>query len=195
VSSPARTATSSFVRRVGVAAVASVAFTVLVEASIAASSSYTIRTSDGSITRIGSMPISGPNGGTLARATATFGRPSRIDPIGDGSDGCRIQWRRLRLKATFANFSLESACSPSGGRLQLATVRSRRFRTTRGVRVGTRSWTIPLRHRNAEFVAGAWWIASVVLPFGTEEETPTIRALVRDGRVSALALYIGAAGD
>jgi hypothetical protein len=42
---------------------------------------------------------------------------------------------------------------------------------------------------------GAWWIASVVLPYGSEEETPTVRALVRRGRVSALALYVGAAGD
>jgi hypothetical protein len=101
----------------------------------------------------------------------------------------------VRLRATFANFGLANACTPTGGLLQSATVRSRRFRTTRGVRVGTRSRTIPEKHERARFVSGVWWIASVILPYGDETETPTIRALVRDGRVSALALYVGAAGD
>jgi hypothetical protein len=30
---------------------------------------------------------------------------------------------------------------------------------------------------------------------GTDEETPTIKAIVRSGRVVALSLYVGAAGD
>ena len=50
-------------------------------------------------------------------------------------------------------------------------------------------------HFRADWVGGVWWIASVMLPYGDEVETPTIRALVRNGRVSALALYVGAAGD
>jgi hypothetical protein len=175
--------------------IATVHFALLAAASHAATHSFTIRTSAGSITRIGSMATTGRSGGTLARAIAAFGRPTLIDPVGDGSDACRVVWRHLRIRATFANFGLDSACAPTGGRLQSATVRSRRFRTTRGVRVGTRSQTIPDKHRNAAFRDGAWWIASVVLPYGSEEETPTVRALVRRGRVSALALYVGAAGD
>jgi hypothetical protein len=118
-------------------------------------SSYTIHTSGGFIARIGPMRIKGKTGGTLARATAAFGRPSRIDPVGDGTDACHVEWRRLRLRTTFANFGIDSACSPSGGRLQTATVRSSRFRTTRGVRVGSKSSTIVGKHSRAEFINGS----------------------------------------
>jgi hypothetical protein len=156
---------------------------------------FTIHTSDGAVTRIGALRTFGRDGGSLARATAVFGRPSSIDPIGNGSDACRIEWRDLRLNATFANFGLESACSPGGGRLQAATIRSSRFRTTRGVRVGSRSSTIPLKHRAARFIDGAWWIASLTPPFGDEQEIATVSAIVRDGRVRALRLWVGAAGD
>jgi hypothetical protein len=156
---------------------------------------FTIRTDDGAITRIGAFRTFGRDGGTPARATAVFGRPSSIDPIGDGSDACRVRWRRLRLNATFANFGIESACSPQGGRLQAATIRSAQFRTTRGVRVGSDSSTIPTKHRSARFMEGAWWIASITPPFGDEEEIATVSAIVGNGRVRALKLWVGAAGD
>ena len=124
-----------------------------------------------------------------------FGRPSRVDPTGNGADACRVQWRRLGLSATFANFEIESACSPQGGRLQAATIRSPRFRTTRGVRVRSASSTIPVKHQSARFVDGTWWIASAAPPFGDEQEIATISAVVHDGRVRALKLWVGGAGD
>jgi hypothetical protein len=161
----------------------------------AQSRSYTIRTHDGFIMRIGTMRTSSADGPRLANAIRIFGRPSAIDPEGDGSDACVVEWRRLRLRAVFANFGIESACSPRGGRLQAATIRSTRFRTTRGIRVGSRSAAIPQRHRNAEFVGGVWWIASALSPYGENEQIPTITAVVRDGRVGALRLWVGAAGD
>jgi hypothetical protein len=141
------------------------------------------------------MRMSGPDGGTLARARAAFGAPSRISPIGDGSDACTVEWRALGLEATFANFGLESACAPRGGRLQAATISSARFRTRRGVRVGSLSSTIPVKHRSARFVDGAWWIASASPPFGGDEDIATISAIVRAGRVKVLKLWVGAAGD
>ena len=176
-------------------AIALLVLGVAVAESGGASRSFTIRTSDGYVTRIGTFKVRGTNQGTLAQAIAAFGRPSEVDPSGDGSDACYVTWRRLRIRATFANFGLADACSPSGGLLQSATLRSRRFRTTRGVRVGTRSRTIPAKHHNAQFRNGSWWIASAVLPFGDQRETPTVRALVRNGQVSAFTLFIGAAGD
>lgn len=161
----------------------------------AAPSSFTIRTSDSYIVKIGSLSIRGVNGGTLAAATRAFGRPSRIDPVGDGSDACRVTWRRLRIKALFANFGLDSACSPQGGRFQAATIRSPRFRTSRGVRVGSSSSSIPLKHTGAEFVSGAWWIATIAFLGDEENRTPTIKAQVANGKVTALSLFVGAAGD
>lgn len=157
--------------------------------------SFTIQTSKGFITSIGPLRLSGADGGTLARAMVVFGRPSQIRPVADGSDGCTVRWKRLGLNATFANFGIESACAPRGGRLQSATITSPRFRTSRGVRVGGRSSTIRDKHRLARFVDGSWWIAGATSPFGDEREIPTVRALVRGGRVWALKLWVGAAGD
>lgn len=137
----------------------------------------------------------GAQGGTLAAATRAFGRPTKIDPIGDGSDACRVSWSRLKFNAVFANFGIDSACSPRGGRLQSATTRSSRFRTTRGVRVGSASRTIPDKHRDAEFVNGAWWIASLAFLGDEDNVIPSIKALVGGGKVRGLSLFIGAAGD
>lgn len=183
-------------RRLGLSVVMAVTLSATLSATAdARSRSYTIQTSKGFITSIGSLRMSGADGGTLARAIVVFGRPSQIRPIADGSDGCTIRWKRLGLNATFANFGIESACAPRGGRFQAATIRSTRFRTSRGVRVGSRSSTIRDKHRLARFVSGSWWIASATSPFGDEREIATVRALVRAGRVWALKLWVGAAGD
>jgi hypothetical protein len=57
------------------------------------------------------------------------------------------------------------------------------------------SSTIPIKHKSAEFVNGAWWITSTIPPFGDEEEIATISAIVSGGRVRALRLWVGGAGD
>ena len=160
-----------------------------------ASAAYTIRTDEGVITRIGDLRTRSV-APTLARAMRVFGRPSAVDPVGDGSDGCRVRWRRLRLRATFANFGLGSACRPREGLLQGATIRSGEFRTARGLRVGDRSSTIKEKHPAAFFRRNTWWITVIESPFGeTDELIPTIEAIVSDGRVKVLRLFVGAAGD
>lgn len=150
--------------------------------------SYTIRTDDGWVKRIG--PFRPQSSGTPGHAKAVFGTPSSVSSEGNV---CHIEWRRLRFRTVFANFGLGSACTL--GSLQSATIRSSQFRTRRGIRVGSRSSAIPGRHRNAEFRGSSWWIASVHLPYGVGREQPTIRALVRNGRVYALKLWVGAAGE
>lgn len=161
----------------------------------ASAGSYTIRTHNGGwISRIGPMRITGPAGGTLGRAISAFGAPSRTKHA-PRSSACHVRWKRLKLKGLFANYGGRSPCSRSGGKLQSATTRSPRFRTSRGVRVGSASETIPGKHHNAEFVDGAWWIASVQLPFGEGDEMATIKAIVAGGRVRALSLWVGAAGE
>lgn len=154
---------------------------------------HTIRTnSDGWITRIGPLRTRA-EAPTLAKATAAFGMPSSLDPVGDGADACVIEWRPLRLRTTFSNFGVGDACDE--GVLQAATVRSRRFRTRRGLRVGDRSSTITEKHPNAVFRDNVWWITSAVSPFGDEERIATIAAIVQRGRVTILRLWVGAAGD
>jgi len=58
------------------------------------------------------------------------------------------------------------------------------------------SSTILQRHSDAVFADGFWTIVSAVFPFGqSDEESPVLTALTRSGRVSALAGYIGGAGE
>jgi hypothetical protein len=45
-----------------------------------------------------------------------------------------------------------------------------------------------------QVINGARWIASIALSFGDDQEIATISAIVRDGRVRALKLWVGAAG-
>jgi predicted metal-binding membrane protein len=156
-----------------------------------ASAAYTIRTKDGFVTSVGPLRSSEA---TVARATSVFGMPSVTDPVGDGTDACRLEWRRLRFRAVFANFGIANACDE--GLLQAGTIRSRRFRTWRGLRVGDRSSTIPDKHPRAEFRRNTWWLASVISQYGEEAtRIPTVEAIVQGGRVKVLRLWVGAAGD
>jgi hypothetical protein len=46
------------------------------------------------------------------------------------------------------------------------------------------------------FADGFWALVTAQFPFGSsDEESPVLRALTKDGRVSALAGYIGGAGE
>jgi hypothetical protein len=56
-----------------------------------------------------------------------------------------------------------------------------------------RSSRIPELHPDAEFTRGKWVLATQSV-FGSEP-SPTVTAHVRGGRVRALSLFIGAAGD
>src|SRR5688500_11197912 len=133
----------------------------LVAGATEASAAYTIRTKEGAITRIGPMKTVGAKGGRVMDATAAFGPASSIAPIGPSdSEACRIEWRALKLRATFANFGLGDPCGAETGRLQVATVRSRRFRTRRGLRVGDPSSAIAEKHPRARFRRNRWVVST-----------------------------------
>jgi len=161
-----------------------------------ASSAFTIRTSGGLVSSIGGFHArSNP---TVDSTMRTFGRPSRLKPIGRGS-GCVVDWRRLRLRIEFWNFGAvpggTTSCTPSVGLAQAFVARGSRFRTWEGLRPGMRSSAVLERHHAATFRQGAWWLRTATSPFGDEQEYAVVRALVRSGRVSALAGWIGGAGE
>lgn len=167
-------------------------------ATASAAKSFTIRTNeDDRIVRIGDFRTQRPNrpGGLLSGAIKEFGRPSSRASRGSGND-CTVKWKRLKIKAVFVNYGVGgSACRAKFGKLQTMVVKGRRFRTTAGVRVGTASDQVPVKHPDAERRRSSWWIASVFLPFGDGSHQPTIKAVVGNGKVSALKLYIGAGGE
>jgi hypothetical protein len=154
----------------------------------ASARSLTIRiNSDGFVSRLGPLhPLRHP---FLRDARAAFGTPTSVR----ASRGeCRARWARLKLKALFTSFGgISDFCRD--GRFQTAVVRSPTWRTWRGLRVGMRSSRIPDLHPEARFARGKWVLATQSV-FGTEP-APTVTAQVRGGRVRALSLFIGAAGD
>lgn len=160
-----------------------------------AQSSFTIRTSGGYVAAIGAFhPSRSP---TLAAAMRVFGAPSSRRLTSTVS--CQVDWRRLRLRITFANLGGhgpgQTTCTPSVGRAQSFRARGSRFRTVAGLRVGQRSASIVERHPSAEFREGKWWLVTAVSPFGDESEYPVLHASVSGGRVRSLAGVIGAAGE
>jgi len=134
---------------------------------------------------------------TVGAAIRVFGTPSTRDLT--RSNGCRVQWRALRLRVLFYNFGGapvgQTTCASGVGRAQSLTIRGRRFRTWKGLRVGMASDRIPELHPAAEFRQGSWWLRTATSPFGDGSEYGVLRAIVGDGRVRAFAGWIGAAGE
>jgi len=154
----------------------------------ASARSLTIRVdSRGFVSQLGPLhPLRHP---FLRNARAAFGTPTTVR----ASRGeCHARWGRLKLKALFTSFGgISDFCRD--GRFQTAVVRSSVWRTWKGVRVGMRSSRIPELHPDAKFERGKWVLATQSV-FGNEP-APTVSALVRGGRIRALSLFIGAAGD
>jgi hypothetical protein len=182
-------------RRCSLLASAALMLAAIPASTAGAASSYTIETSRGFVARIGAFhPSRNP---TIAAAQRVFGAPSSRKLTSDNS--CLVEWRRLRLRITFANFGGhgpgQTTCSSSVGRAQSFTARGSRMRTWEGLRVGARSSTITERHHSAEFREGGWWLRTAVSPFGDESEYAVVSALVSQGRVNVLVGWIGAAGE
>jgi hypothetical protein len=156
---------------------------------------HTIRTSDGSVARIG--PFRPSRDPTVGAAVRAFGRPTSRTLT--SPESCRVEWRRLRLRIVFVNLGGnapgQTTCGASSGRAQSFTVRGSRFRTWAGLRVGRPSAEIRTRHPSATFRDGAWWLRTAVSPFGDESEYAVVSAIVAGGRVRALAGWVGAAGE
>jgi hypothetical protein len=163
-------------------------------AAASAAPTLTIRASQDVVTRIGTFRTQ--DDATPAAAVRAFGPPSSRRHAGEG---CRVEWRALRLRIYFANFGIVApvvpACSSTGGLAQSFTVRSRRFRTWRGLRPGDRSSTIRSRHPSARFRRGSWWLRTATSRTGVRSDYPVVEALVSGGRVRVLRGWIGAAGE
>ncbi len=87
--------------------------------------------------------------------------------------------------------------------LQYGQLTGRRWVTERGVRVGTplaevkRVYGPPARKLPSDSTrTGKWWrLTAFCSPFGSGGETGSIEARIKRGRVAALSIWVGAAGD
>ena len=179
-----------------VALLAMLAMTVMLPAGALGASAppATIDTRDYYVSRIGGFrPTQDPR---LSAAMRVFGRPSARVLNGNS---CRVDWRRLGLRIYFANFGGmrpgQTTCTSSVGRAQTFVARSARFRTRNGLRVGDPSSSIRMKHPRARFRGRSWALVLAVFPFGDDEPSPVLSALVGGGRVRTLQGYIGGAGE
>jgi hypothetical protein len=158
-----------------------------ISASDAGAKTLRITTEGGFVVRMG--PLKVKSHPYLRDAVAAFGRPASVRPR---RGFCTARWSAPRLTATFTSFGgISDFCAQ--GLLQAAVVRSSAWQTWAGLRVGMRSARIPELHHNAQFSDGKWVLATQDL-YGSEP-SPTVSALVRGGHVTALSLWVGAAGD
>jgi len=162
----------------------------------------TISWASGQVTHIGSLRTtsSRTRSPTLSRAIAAFGRTSsrRLTSF----NSCEVSWTRLGLRGTFANFGGtlpgQTTCTPSVGKLQVATIRGRGFRTQRGLRVGDSTARLKQLHSGARFRERSWWLATAPAVFGDVEpgqRVPIVRAITQGAKVVRFVLQIGAAGE
>jgi hypothetical protein len=160
-----------------------------------AARTYTIRTRDGSVSRIGTFRPA--RNATLAAAQRAFGQPAskRLGRFGT----CTVRWHRPLLTIFFENFGGrqpgQSTCDPSVGRAQSFIAQGRRFETWRGLRVGDSRDTLLDRHPSAEHRKGGWWLRTAVSPFGDQREYAVLMARMSLGRVEEFHGWIGAAGE
>jgi len=149
--------------------------------------SYGIETSGGFVVRLGQLDVK--RHPYLSDAVRAFGQPTEVKRV---RGACKVRWSRLGLKATFTSFgAISDFCAQ--GFFQTAVIRSPSWRTWAGLRVGMRSSRVPALHRRARFAAGKWVLASQTV-YGSEPGA-TVSALVAGGRVRALSLWVGGAGD
>ena len=134
---------------------------------------------------VGGLPV---GSGTVAQATARFGTPSAESSEGGGVT-CRVTWKRLGLAASFLDFS-DHACRDGG--LVTATMTSRRWRTSKGLRVGdpvSRLRAIyPQARRHTD---GFWLVARRSCAETGSNPYPGLLARVGAGQVRALVVTAG----
>ena len=162
----------------------------------ASAAPYRIHVSDfGTVTKIG--PFKPKRNSRLGAAIRAFGEPDsrRLTQY----QSCVVRWHDLDLVIEFANYGGvpegETICSGKWGLAQNFLARGRRFASWRGLRPGMRSRAVPRRHPDATRHARSWWLETYQYPFGEGGPSPVVKAIVRHARVTAIAGYIGGAGE
>ncbi len=113
-----------------------------------------------------------------------------------GGEICRVRWAKLGIRIRFQNFGGVDSCRPRKGLAQTAVLKGdRRWQTSRGLHIRDRVARLKSLYPHARGTALGFRLIEGVLPFGSPSRYAVLGARVRDRRVSAFTLCIGAAGD
>jgi hypothetical protein len=161
--------------------------------------------------RAGQMIVKARSDGTVSldgfhpRSEATLGAASDVFGDPDSSRGhfnateCRVRWASLSLTIEFANFGGQDACDPDYGYANFAVIKgphSRQWVTSAGLRTGDSVERLRHRYPHASRHGSSWWLVTGISNVGCNAcRYAILRATTSSGRVEALRLAIGAAGD
>jgi hypothetical protein len=134
---------------------------------------------------------------SYAAAVRRLGDPSHVE--NPDVPSCQAHWPALGLSIQFENFGVGRSCEIDG-RAQSATVQGSRGRrewhTEEGLRVGDRVPRLRRLYPDALRRGGAWWVVyQESSPIGAGGPHDIVSARTRRGRVQALDLWIGGAGE
>jgi hypothetical protein len=124
------------------------------------------------------------------RAVAVFGAPTSKHGT---KTVCTMRWQPLGLKVVFADFGGgDDACTQGKAQSFRATGD---FVTWRGLKVGAGTGAVRRRHPSAVRHARSYWLKTAKAPYGEGTDYAVVKAVVGGGKVTALAGWIGAAGE
>jgi hypothetical protein len=117
--------------------------------------------------------------------------------------GCVVEWQNIGLEIQVAYYGDGNACDPDTGLAQTATIKGGRarprWRTWRGLQLGSSERRIAALHPGATWHGHSWWLVEGRGFIGSGCSSgcayPVLAASVSRGRVQALRVSIGAAGD
>lgn len=161
----------------------------------AADAAFVIKASPGGIVSLGGFqPGKDP---TLAAAIRRFGHPSSLTGnsglFGEPGSGCTGRWGRRALTIYFQSNRISgAACVAVAFVTQSVRIQGRyakRWRTTRGLRVGDSTRRVRRLYRTARRHGGSYWLVWRHHPYGGY--VPVLEALTGHGRVYAFRLWQG----
>ena len=133
--------------------------------------------------------------GSLRGMIAAFDQPSTVRRGTRYREICYVAWRPIGLRVTFYNLGGGNPCAPELGRFSRATMTSKRWRTTLGLRVGDSVQRLRTLYPRARTQGASRWLVVRRSPFGEGGLYAGLAARMLRGRVRAFVVQYPAGGD
>jgi hypothetical protein len=136
--------------------------------------------------------------GTLDGAIEEFGEPTSLRGTsyqGQPRIACVARWPHLGLRISFYNLGGQDACEPQYGNFSEALITGKRWRTSKGLRIGDSARRLRSLYGRPRFT-GQWaWLLTRYSPYGGGAYYPGLEAKLLRDRVTAFRINYAAGGD